>query len=408
MSWRDQLARVDFEGRQLVGATFRGVPFFVDASELSGGRRTVTHEYPHRDEPYVQDLGRAARAFTVEGYVIGEEYLRGRDLLVGALEASGSGRLVHPYHGVVQVICTTFRLRESIREGGLARFAIDFSRTEETPRQPVATPATAELVASSADAAVVAVGEDFTDTYDVEDQPVWAVSAISALLVDVSEAMNGLLGPVMTDAQALAQVTGQLAALGADAVELVRAPSDLVDALAAVFGALQSSVMQSRRGLDALLGIATASPGEARPEGTTSTRARQGSNYDALLALVRRGAIVQAARLAPGEQYDSYEDAVAVRDNIAGALDGQMETAGDSAYSALQQLRADLVRSLPGPDSPLARLVSYTPPVTVPSLVLAHRLYGTIDREQDIVARNYIPTPGFVLGGQALEVLADE
>ena len=28
-------------------ASFKGVPFYVQVSDTSGGRRTVTHEYPH-------------------------------------------------------------------------------------------------------------------------------------------------------------------------------------------------------------------------------------------------------------------------------------------------------------------------------------------------------------------------
>jgi prophage DNA circulation protein len=79
---------------------------------------------------------------------------------------------------------------------------------------------------------------------------------------------------------------------------------------------------------------------------------------------------------------------------------------GDTAFPALNQLRADLVRAVPGEDSGLARLVSYAPAFTVPSLVLAFQLYGDVTREADIVARNSIRHPGFVIGGRALEVLS--
>jgi prophage DNA circulation protein len=144
----------------------------------------------------------------------------------------------------------------------------------------------------------------------------------------------------------------------------------------------------------------------ARPEGETATRARQAENYDVMLAFIRRGVVIQAARLAPLAEFDSYEAAVAVRDAVADALDDEMEVVGDAGFTALQQLRADLVRAVPGDESDLAHLVKYTPPASVPSLVLAHRLYGALEREQDLIDRNHVQNPAFVLGGQELEVLS--
>lgn len=408
MTWRDQLSRVNVEGRQLVGASFRGVAFFVDAAERSGGRRTVTHEYPHRDQPFVEDLGRAARSFPLEGYAVGPNYLVQRDALISALEQEGPGQLVHPYHGVRQVICTQFRVRESTQEGGVARFGIDFAETEDTPRQPVSVPDAVSLLDSSATAAVAAVGEDFLAGYQQEGQPPWAMETISSLLGGAAAQLQGALAPVVQDAQALAAFKDHLDEITALADQLVQAPQDAVAQLADAFAALVSDVLQPRAGLAALLAFAAADPEEPRPEGTTTTRARQQANYDALLALIRQGAIVQACRLAPLEAYDSYEDAVGVREQIAELLDVQLGVAGDAAYPALQQLRADLVRSLPGEDSGLARLVEYTPLISTPSLVLAYRLYGGIELELDLVTRNHVQNPCAVLGGQLLEVLASE
>ena len=70
-------------------ASFRDVRFYVDVAELAGGRKTVQHEYPLRDDAYVEDLGRRGRAFSIDGYVIGPEYFTQRDALLKALEQSG-------------------------------------------------------------------------------------------------------------------------------------------------------------------------------------------------------------------------------------------------------------------------------------------------------------------------------
>ena len=93
-----------------------------------------------------------------------------------------------------------------------------------------------------------------------------------------------------------------------------------------------------------------------------------------------------------------------------GQATGQHQVTDDHAAACdavlvQEQLRADLMRAVPGEDSDLPRLGIVTPPAMVPSIVLAHRLYGDTDREADLVTRNRIPRPGFIRGGEPLEVL---
>src|SRR5262245_11492172 len=90
-------------------AEFRGARFFVENDAQAGGRRVALHEYPKRSIPYAEDMGRAARRFSVQGYLIG--HLPGRTVgsrpdatrnisyfdlkndLIDALEADGPGVL---------------------------------------------------------------------------------------------------------------------------------------------------------------------------------------------------------------------------------------------------------------------------------------------------------------------------
>ena len=117
MSWRDRLAP----------ASFRGVPFYVESSDYTTGRRTVEHEYPFKDDaPFTEDMGRSSRSISVDGYVLGEDYFTERDALLDALETSGPGELIHPYLGTINVAVGTVRVRESSKDGGIAFFNIDF------------------------------------------------------------------------------------------------------------------------------------------------------------------------------------------------------------------------------------------------------------------------------------------
>jgi len=285
----------------------------------------------------------------------------------------------------------------------MATMALEFAETDVEPASPTVAPDPATLLDESATAAATASGVAFVAQYD-DEVPSWALTELGEVLEALTASMDELLSPVMSTAQQLAEFRVLLAELAADAVSLVHSPQDAADRLLDVLLFLADGAV-----LDRLLQVYDFTP-PARPDPEASgTRARQAVNYDELLALVRRGVAIQAARLAPLRTYDSYQAALQVRERVAEQLDEQLEVASDEVYPALQQLRADLVRGVPGEESQLAQLVEYTPPASVPSLVLAHRLYGPVGleaRELDLLARNHVQHPAFVRGGEPLEVLS--
>lgn len=144
-------------------ASFRGARFEVDEVEASGGRRVVLHEYPLRDTPYSEDLGRRAREFSVRGYIIQGrtyDYASARADVLKALEAYGPGELVHPWHGEVNVVVDDYRLRESMERGGLLELDIHFREAGQLAN-PTASADTAKRVASAASSARQALKNSF-------------------------------------------------------------------------------------------------------------------------------------------------------------------------------------------------------------------------------------------------------
>ena len=111
---------------RLVPASFQGAGFKVDVSARSGGRRTVLHEFPKRDDPYAEDMGRAAQRFTIAGYVLGADYFDQRDALIAALETEGSGTLIHPTMGEFHVNPGPYSVTEHRERGRIAEFEMSF------------------------------------------------------------------------------------------------------------------------------------------------------------------------------------------------------------------------------------------------------------------------------------------
>lgn len=111
----------------LTPASFRGVQFHVETNELGGGRRDVVHEFPNRDTPYSEDLGRRARRFSVTGYIVGPTYTINRDALIAALEQEGAGTLILPTQSAQQVQVDHYTNIEQRTRGGMCTVEMTFS-----------------------------------------------------------------------------------------------------------------------------------------------------------------------------------------------------------------------------------------------------------------------------------------
>lgn len=116
MSWKSGLRR----------AAFRGVEFHVRDRGHKTGRAIVNHEYPKRDENFAEDMGRDTRKWTVDAYVIGDDYMSRRDRLIDVCEREGAGSYVDHWGRSSTVRCEGCDLKETSEEGRMARFQLSF------------------------------------------------------------------------------------------------------------------------------------------------------------------------------------------------------------------------------------------------------------------------------------------
>jgi prophage DNA circulation protein len=126
-------------------AMFRGERFHVETGVREGGRRIVAHEFPKRNVPYAEDMGRRQREFTVRGYIIvhpreidgdvlkKKDYTAQRDKLIAALEIEGPAILQLPLLGQLNVAFTRYRVTEESRIGGYCVFDMSFTEFGQAP-----------------------------------------------------------------------------------------------------------------------------------------------------------------------------------------------------------------------------------------------------------------------------------
>lgn len=397
MAWRDRHQK----------GSFRGVEFEIDGGDASFGRRNVPHEYPLRDKPYVEDLGRKTRRFRIDAVLVGEDYMDRRDALIAAIEQPGPGKLVHPHYGEMQVSVEDFAVQESSAQGGMARLVIAVVEAGEFTF-PSAQPDTRRQVEQRSQQLQAAGAEGFGSRFSIGGLPAFAVASPSALVGQLLGQVRSLGDLPLASALQRAALGVLVGGLQGQLGGLLAQPLSLATAVFGLFGQLRATMPTAATGATAFQRLATFGHGLPGIVATTPTRQREAANQGLLIELVRVAAVAEAARAVAGVQFESFEQAQELRDGLVDAVDAIAEaTSHDPSYDALMDLRAILVRDINTRGADLARSVQYVPPATVPAIVVAYGLYEDVAREADLLLRNRVPHPGFVPAGQALEVLAD-
>lgn len=400
MTWRDQYQH----------GSFRGAAFRTEAHELSGGRRVATFEFPGRDQPVTEDLGRRARKFSIDCHVVGADYRVGRDALIDALEASGAGLLIHPWHGQMMVVVEDFTSSED-QAGGICQFSISFGEAGQAVSAPVAAPS-GQAAAIAADAHAVAAPASFLKRFSIDGVAGFVEQSASNLItgmVEVSKIAAGLQGGF---GPALRAFDAGLRYLPGNVSSLLRSPLNLAHAMIGLVGAVSLLGGGARSRILSLTQMIDWTPADPLFPEITVSRQREADNRDALLWLFRSAAASELVRTASAATYASYEDAVATRDLVAGRLDvlamAAADLGDDERAESFDGLRRALVRDMAARVPTLARLFEIETMATEPALVIANRVYGSSGVEAtaaEIVARNRLPHPGFVPGGRAIELL---
>jgi prophage DNA circulation protein len=387
-------------------ASFRGVPFQVDISGLETGRRIQVHEYPQRDKPLAQDMGRSTRQLSFDAFVAGADYVEQANALLNAMETAGSGQLIHPWFGTLRV--NALGCQVSFDSGlGVARFQLQFVESGELSF-PAASNSTAAVSRIASDNLEISSVNQFADVFEVLG---WADYVTSQALTTIGSVLTFLSNPAFALSSALGygSLLGNLTSLtGLIGTPITfawnfagllnisgKAKSGELTGQAQTRQAKDKLLMPMVRGLTRMAADSTLTP----PAVTTSASltSRQATvNERAIKAQTRQLLLVQAVGLTSYLNCTVYDDIVALRAELGAALDAEMLlAANDDLYLSLSAARAAMWRDLTERSRDSARLVTLTPPEVLPVLTIAYDYYEDALRDEEIIARNFIRHPGF-------------
>jgi prophage DNA circulation protein len=143
-------------------ASYAGVPFFVLDDSLEAGRRVALHQYPFRNTPWAEDLGRRARKFRFTAFLIGDLVIGQRNALLDAIEAPGPGTLIHPsLPNPQQVQIELVEMSERWDKGRMIELRLAAVEAGQV-LYPTTGADTQAAVGAAADAAATGIAGDYT------------------------------------------------------------------------------------------------------------------------------------------------------------------------------------------------------------------------------------------------------
>ena len=404
------LAELTGSRARLLPASFRSVPFYMQAGTVDGGRRLVTHEFPQREDAYPEDLGRQTRRFHINAYVIddpttGASYLDRRDALLDAVEGTSEpGTLVHPTFGPLTCNAGVLRLNERIVEAfGYCTFELEFVVAD-----PTASPLYANDTAATLLAGVSSLLGVISSMYALV---VEATLAPSALLDQVAASMLGL--PVDT-ISTLSAAIGEVSAAPTDASATATAVQTAVQGMASnVIAANDTSATTS----DAVTGTALSIPAASDISGGLATLATWGNDLPAIdtatavgadlaaqqalvVLLVQGNAVAALAQVYASYDWASAQQATTAREQLLDLIDTQATAAADAGaddlFRAGGALQAQAMADMIARAQALPSQATYSVPEALPALVLAQRLYQDASQADALADLNDAPQSLFM------------
>jgi len=430
-TWRDKLRP----------ASYRGAEFSVEDDEGTFGRRVQVHEYPARDKPFTEDLGRATRRLSINAYLVGDDFMDKRDRLIVAIETAGPGTLIHPFYGEMQgSIDGQVRVTHSTAEGRLCRVSFQFVESGELSF-PVSGSATDSQLTDSAGLFDNAI-DSFLSGFSLEDITSFLQSDIladAASMLDkvtsafrmIDEGVSAAMRLLQGDLSVLLMPPGSasdfvhaLQNAWREGSRLTGDTSDMVTSVRTMSGVSVDPGLAPR-------GVWSTDPGTLKTRTTLSNLLATAVRTTALSEAVKVVATLPkpriAASLSRGSRTDSsssgsiitvshpaldgsvataatgagtvatWDDLTSVRTALNDAIDTELlRTADNTLFMALTTLRSDLNRDITDRLAQVERMAERTPPDVLPAVVLAAQWYDDASRENEILDRNSIPHPGFL------------
>lgn len=399
-------------------AAYGRAEFFVESDKIETGRRLVVHQFPHRDTPYVEDMGRDANKVQVTAYVANASAESDAHTLKSECEARGPKTLRLPLDTLL-VHCEKCSRDFSKDRLGFIAFSLSFVR-DGSGAAPTPIAYLARLVFASAQEIQTPLTQYASGGMNTLGLPSYvAQSAGEAVRLAAAaiDAVRAVLPYPEAEAPRVAELvqdlhTGadSLAAVGAMpdmhrataylATQRTVSPAPLVAAVTGAIAAVRAAATDQAAAARELDGLAQFEIEPSRGIVYTPARAQEQANAATIASIVRVQALAERAVALTESDIADRRAAIAARAAISEAIEAELSRLQGSdahpVYVALADVRGRAVEHLTRLMADMAPVVGVGVPQSMPSLWWANALYGDASRAAELVARNRVIHPSFM------------
>jgi prophage DNA circulation protein len=393
----------------LLPASFAGLRFFVeDGSAGEFGRRFQLTNYPFSDRVSYEDLGQLHAAFTVRAFLLDNDGdLHERHLaLVDALNA-GENVLVHPRLGAMRVL--PGQCQYSFR-GARVDYSLQFLPPRELlPEPELDTVAQMDAASDAGTAAAVAETDDKLDTSkrSFGEAAMDTVKGGLSALRQANGSIDASLAPVSEFTRTIDDIGNQLGDLIGQPANLVNSLKDLYYGVLSVGDDISNALNRYRNMRLSIPEISTPITPDHRVRMANAQLLTRTLNTTLALETMRLVAQLSPVREDGQSPFDSYSAAVAVRDELIADIEALAALGDADTYATLTEAGARFYRHIDATGIRLPRVRSVQYGIALPAWVIAHDVYGTADKTEDVVRRNALRQPCRIAAGTVLEVLTN-
>lgn len=434
-------------------ASFRGAAFFVANDKEDYGRRNIVHEYPMRDDPYIEDIGQKVTKYSINGYLAGDDWMAQKAALVAACTQRGPAILILPTESPVLVACNSLSVSRSKDECGFYGVTMEFVIATNFGAPAAAVGAVESLIGAAINAAVAPLTSYFDLNYIaqntlpyVSDNQIGRLTQLSSdviatvegspsnsdtLSANVVQAAIGVFqnaaayaepdpqGSVTLASQPIAAATIGVVAndlgttvISTSGVTVANGSSAIVPMINYMIGGIGNS-MSPDDAITALMPFAQWSvnepgrimvlppnnPAVAAQSSTVIAPSELADAQNAALfcGMVRSFALMKLAQAISAKTFLTRQDAIQARANVVELFNEQaQEFSEDLIVNVIMQARDLCVQAISQKMTTIVPILTINAPLSMPSLYWAARLYDDPSRAEELSDRNDVENPAFM------------
>ena len=407
MAYIDTLQKVTIPVRgepvECIAGSFKGVPFFFESTEFSGGGRNVqTNSIPFSNDHVNEDTGINVPKYSFNIYFVGEDAENQKNDFLRVCNEEGPGELIHPYFGVFKArVNAPINLSYGdyqeyisgsvtfVPENDFGLRNMEVSLSGKTRQKAVDL---RQSVADKTSKSFKAKGKSKSILDKAVEMSYKAVDAVYSCRKSVQKAAEFVkrVGSIKSNIEVLLMSPG----------DFVARVQNLITMSGEILGIDVSPKDNVSNGI-ALMGFTLAS--------TEVFEIQSVENRAALESLVRMTGASMVAENVVDCEFLNVDEAKRYQDDVHDAFETMLADADDvDLYLQAQTLEAVALKYLRDNLSNIPYEVEIELPATNNLLSLVYGVHGNLDEVESVLERNGYRDPLFVKPSDRMMVLCDD